>query len=478
MEPQFQFSNRHHDLMARDREYIYGWRYEPRIMFESGRGIVLKDIDGNEYFDLTAGMMCMVLGHSHPELTETIRDQADKLVHESSWYSNPWLVEFAELIASTLPGDLKVVNFAVTGSEANEIAMRLALGVTGKFDIVSLIRGLHGGSLAAESVTSIGGGRKAHLGPLMMPAHRNAIYAPFCYRCPINLEYPACDVACLDRSEELMEHITSRSVAAILAETIPVAGGMVVPPPEWLPRLAELAKRWGALLVLDEAQLAPAKTGRIWGFENYGVVPDVVAFGKGMTAGFGIAGTVTTEAIAEEARYKAGLPWAGTYSGDPFPAAVALKQLQIVLRDGLADRSNVLGERLGSRLEALPDRHEAVGCGPGHGALLDARHRQGRQDPGSRSGDGRAHPVQRGAGRFDPHCGQELHSGLSRPHHYRGRDRRGGRASGTGDTTRSGGISAAVRLLVVELPRRANGGRLTARRRPPGARMRMKGTSA
>ena len=84
MEPQFQFSNRHHDLMARDREYIYGWRYEPRIMFESGRGIVLKDIDGNEYFDLTAGMMCMVLGHSHPELTETIRDQADKLVHESS----------------------------------------------------------------------------------------------------------------------------------------------------------------------------------------------------------------------------------------------------------------------------------------------------------------------------------------------------------------------------------------------------------
>ena len=151
------------------------------------------------------------------------------------------------------------MNFAVTGSEANEIAMRLALGVTGKYDIVSLIRGLHGGSLAAEAVTSVGGGRKAHLGPLMMPAHRNAIYAPFCYRCPINLEYPSCEVECLDRSEELMEHVTSRNVAAILAETVPVAGGMVVPPPEWLPRLRDLADRWGALLVLDEAQLAPAK---------------------------------------------------------------------------------------------------------------------------------------------------------------------------------------------------------------------------
>ena len=89
MEKTFQFSNMHHELMARDEAYIYGWRYEPRVIFESGRGIVLKDVDGREYFDLTAGMMCMVLGHSHPELTEAIREQADKLVHTSSWYSNP-----------------------------------------------------------------------------------------------------------------------------------------------------------------------------------------------------------------------------------------------------------------------------------------------------------------------------------------------------------------------------------------------------
>ncbi len=373
MEKTFQFSNMHHELMARDEAYIYGWRYEPRVIFESGRGIVLKDVDGREYFDLTAGMMCMVLGHSHPELTEAIREQADKLVHTSSWYSNPWLIEFAELIAGTLPGDLKVVNFAVTGSEANEIAMRMALGVTGRYDIVSVIRGLHGGSLAAEAVTSVGGGRKAHLGPLMMPSHRNAIYAPLCYRCPVNLEYPGCNVACLDHSEELMEHITSRNLALIMAETIPVAGGMVVPPPEWLPRLRAMADRWGALLMLDEAQLAPAKTGSIWAFEQYDAMPDIVSFGKGMTAGMGIAGTVTTPEIAEEARGRAGLPWGGTYSGDPLPAAVALKQLQIVLRDNLAEQAAAKGARLRAGLEAIQRKYDVVGDVRGTGLyyLLD-----------------------------------------------------------------------------------------------------------
>ena len=105
-------------------------------------------------------MMCMVLGHSHPELTETIKEMAGTFVHQSSWYSNPWTVEFAERLTEHTPGNLKVVNFAVTGSEANEIAMRMALAYTGKFDIVSMIRGLHGGSLAVEALTSVGGNRK------------------------------------------------------------------------------------------------------------------------------------------------------------------------------------------------------------------------------------------------------------------------------------------------------------------------------
>ncbi len=169
LEKAFSFSDRHKDLMARDARHVFGWRYQPGIIFERGEGVKLFDVDGNEYYDLSSGMMCLVLGHSHPELVDTIKEMAGRFVHQSSWYSNPWAIELAELIASTLPDKFEVVNFAVTGSEANEIAMRMALGVTGGFDICAAVRGLHGGSLAAEAITSVGGARKRGLGP-MMPA--------------------------------------------------------------------------------------------------------------------------------------------------------------------------------------------------------------------------------------------------------------------------------------------------------------------
>ena len=367
MEKHFNFSNAHKDLIARDAEHVLGWRYAPGIIFESGRGSTITDVDGNEYLDFTSGMMCLPLGHGHEELTETLREQAGRFMHENSWYSNPHLIAFAEALTATLPDGLDVVNFTVTGSEANEVAMRMALGASGKHDIISVIRGLHGGSLAVEGLTSIGGARRRNLGPLLSPASAPAIHAPLCWRCPINLTYPDCGVACLAASEDLIDQTTSSEAAAIIAETIMVAGGMIVPPKEWLPGLKDLAERHGAFLVLDEAQLAPARTGKMWGFEHYDVVPDMVTFAKGMSAGLAICGVVTRRDIAEEARGRAGTPWAGTYSGDPLPAAVALKQLEIIERDNLTARAEVLGARLASGLERLCQSYDAIGDVRGQG---------------------------------------------------------------------------------------------------------------
>src|SRR5437763_5044794 len=377
------FSNSHTDFQARDAKSVFGWRYSPRIIFKAAKGTKLIDMDNNEYYDLTSGMMCMVLGHSHPELTEVMREMAGTFLHQSSWYSNPWAVEFAERLGSTLPGNLTVVNFAVAGSEANEVAMRMALAATGKYDIVSMIRGLHGGSLAVEALTTVGGNRRKGLGPLMFPAKANALLPPFCYRCPVNHTYPSCDIACLKSSEEMLEFVTSQNIAGIMAETIPVPGGMIVPPKEWLPRLAALSKRWGALLILDECQLAPARTGKMWAMEHYGVTPDIVTWGKGLSAGLAICGTITTPEIAEQTRGNCGLPWAGTYSSDPLPAAVALKQLDIVLRDKLDERAQALGDFAEQALRRLQNKYDCIGDLRGKGLyrMLDIVADRGTKRP-------------------------------------------------------------------------------------------------
>ena len=366
LEKAFSFSNRHIDLMERDAASVLGWRYEPRVIFERGEGVKIYDVDGNEYYDLGSGMMCMVLGHSHPELTEIIKEMSGRFVHESSWYSNPWAIELAELIASTLPGDLDVVNFAVTGSEANEIAMRMALGYTGGFDICSVVRGLHGGSLAAEAMTTVGGARKRGLGPLTMPARSNCIIPPFYYRAPVRDE-DEWDRISLQLSREMIEFTTSQEVAGIIMEPMMVPGGMIVPSKRWVEGIREIANEWEALLIFDECQLAPSRTGKLWGFEHYGVQPDVVTFGKGMSAGFAICGTATTHEIADRCRGVKGLPWAGTYPQDPLTCAVALTQLKIVLRDDITSRAAAMGEQLADRLNALQQNHDCIGDVRGRG---------------------------------------------------------------------------------------------------------------
>ena len=346
--------------MARDAEHVFGWRYEPRVIFERGEGVKLLDVDGNEYYDLSSGMMCLVLGHAHPELVDTIKDMAGRFVHQSSWYSNPWAIELAELIASTLPGDLDVVNFAVTGSEANEIAMRMALGATGGFDICSVVRGLHGGSLAAEAVTSVGGARKRGLGPLSIPARSNSIVPAFYYRAPVQ-DPDEWDRISLQMTDELIEFTTSQEVAALMLEPIAVPGGMIVPSEKWMRGIKEIADKWEALLIFDECQLAPSRTGNMWGFQRYDVIPDIVTFGKGMSAGFAICGTATTREIAEASDGKMGLPWAGTYPQDPLSCAVALKQLEIVLRDDITGQAARMGDILEAKLAGLTARHECIG---------------------------------------------------------------------------------------------------------------------
>ena len=358
-------------LGAREDQHLLAWHHQPRIVFKRAQGVQMWDVDGREYLDFVSGHINQLLGHNHPELVQALAEQASKIWSHYKYYTTDTTIEFAEKLAQALPDGLDVLNFATTGSEANEIAMRLARGATGRFDMVSVIRGLHGGTVAVESLTTIGGPRKRGLGPMLMPARANAVLAPYCYRCPINLKFPSCQLACLDASDELIERTTTGEVAAIFAETIMGSGGMIVPPEGWLPKLKRLAKKWGALLVLDEVQVSPAKTGSLWCFQQFGVQPDILTLGKGTGGGMSIGAAVTSREIADKAKETGcGIPWGSTFVGEALDAAVAKRQLEILIRDDFARRAARLGEHFMQRLNELKDRHDVVGDVRGRGMYV------------------------------------------------------------------------------------------------------------
>jgi len=355
-------------LRAREDQHLLAWHHQPRIIFKSARGVRLWDVDGHEYLDFVSGHINLLLGHNHPELVQALAEQASKIWTHYKYYTTDTTVEFAEKLAQALPDGLDVLNFTTTGSEANEVAMRLARGATGRFDFVSVIQGLHGGTVAVEGLTSLGGPRKRGLGPMLIPARANAVLPPYCYRCPINLKFPSCKLACLDVSDEMIERTTTGEVAAIFAETIMGSGGMIVPPEGWLPKLKRLAKKWGALLVLDEVQVSPAKTGTMWCFEQFDAQPDILTLGKGTGGGMSIGAAVTSREIADRAKETGcGLPWGSTFVGEALDAAVAKRQLEILIRDGFAKRAARLGEHFMKRLNELKDRYEVVGDVRGRG---------------------------------------------------------------------------------------------------------------
>ena len=300
MDKKFRFSNIHTDFQARDAKSCSVGATQPPHHLQGGKGMKLIDMDNNEYYDMSSGMMCMVLGHSHPELTEVIREMAGTFLHQSSWYSNPWTVEFAERLGETCPGQAQggELRRHRLGSQRDRHAhgARLHRQVRHRVDGARPARRQPRGGGADQRRRQPAQGPRA----AAAPAKSNALQPPYCYRCPVNLTYPSCDIACQKFSEEMLEFTTSQNIAGIMVETIPVPGGMIVPPPEWLPRLAAMAKRWGALLILDECQLAPARTGKMWAMEHYGVTPDIVTWGKGLSAGLAICGTITTEEIAEQ----------------------------------------------------------------------------------------------------------------------------------------------------------------------------------
>lgn len=317
------------------------------LVVEKASGSRLTDSDGRSYLDLMGGAGVNLIGHSHPDYLDALHRQLD-LWMIGAHASTARLTALREL-ATLLPSELNRVQFYSGGAEAVEAAIRLAKSATGKFEILSFWRGFHGRTAAALAAT---GGARAGLGPAMTGMH-TAPYAN-CYRCPLKTSYPSCGLACVDLARETLREQSSGSLAAILVEPVQGRAGNVVPPPDYLAALRELAHEHDALLIADESMTGLGRTGTVLASEH--ARPDIVVLGKGLGNGYPVSAIAAPTEIMEAGPFGEPSASSSSYGGFPLACAAVAAVARAVRDQRLACRAQTVGaEFLAILRELIPE---------------------------------------------------------------------------------------------------------------------------
>ena len=336
--------------------------YEQPIALVKGDGEYVWDDAGNRYLDCFGGVLTVSIGHANPEVNEAIIEQTRSIQHTSTLYANRPQGDLAEKLAEISPGKLKKSFFTNSGTEADDTAVLAAKLATGRHEIVVLRHSYSGRS--ASALSSIG-----HSTWRPIPAQVAGVThapAPYCYRCPLKLEYPSCDVACADDVKEVIETTTTGEIAAFMAEPILGVGGFIVPPKEYFGKVAEITRNHGGLFIADEVQTGWGRTGDKWfGIEHWGVEPDIITSAKGMGNGIPIGWTIATPEVADAFP---GLTFS-TFGGNPVSMAAGLAVVNFVEKNDLATNARVVGEHFRERLEELKDKHDVIGDVRGMGLM-------------------------------------------------------------------------------------------------------------
>jgi len=287
-------------------------------------------------------------------------------MHTTTIYLHPTIATYAEKLAGRFPAGsgLEVTYFTNSGSESNDVAATMARLHTGQCDIISLRNGYHGGSANTMALTAMGNWKF----PLPHSFGVRHAMPGYCYRCPLGLEYPSCDVKCARDVAQLIAYETSGKIAAFIAEPIQGAGGVVDPPPEYFKIVYDIVRAHGGLCISDEVQTGFGRLGTdFWGFEAYGVVPDIVTMAKGIGNGAPLGAVSTRREIGACLTQKLHF---NTFAGNPVAMIQGLTTLEIIEEEQLQRRAHEVGAYLKARLIDLKSRHAAVGDVRGKGVLL------------------------------------------------------------------------------------------------------------
>jgi 4-aminobutyrate aminotransferase-like enzyme len=324
--------------------------YDEPVVLESGKGLRVRDVDGREYLDFFGGILTVSIGHADPRVGAAIHAQTDRLGHVSSLYPVRSVVELAERLARITPGRLQKTIFTSSGTDADDTAFVLAQVYTGAMEIIALRHGYSGRSVLAQSLTGHASWRAV---PTQIAAVKHAV-SPYCYRCPLGLKYPSCEIRCARDIEELIQTTTTGRVAGFIAEPIQGVGGFITPPLEYFQIAVEIVRKAGGVFICDEVQTGFGRTGgKMFGIEHWGVEPEIMTMAKGIANGMPIAATIATPEIAD-AFQKLTI---STFGGNPVSCAAANATLEIIEHDRLAENAESMGRRLRDGLEDLKKRH-------------------------------------------------------------------------------------------------------------------------
>ena len=319
------------------------------FVMDRGRGATVKDVDGNLFIDMAAGVGVSSVGRGHPKVLEAIRRQCDVVMHTID-ATNPKRIELAERISGIMPEGLRgKCHTAVyqAGSDAVETAIKWARAYTGRSQIVAFHGAYHGVWCGTGALTT-GSNYRDGFGP-MIPGVIHLPYA-YCYRCPFGKEYPTCDIQCGKFVDYVLNtpYTGANDVAAVIVEAEQGEGGYCAAPPEFLQMVKAACEKYGCLYIDDEVQAGTGRSGKMWAIEHTGVVPDMLTWGKGMGGDMPMAG-VSYRADIEEKLREGSQP--STFAGNAVGCEVALTNLDL-----LTDPELDLLDRVGSLGAVLKDR--------------------------------------------------------------------------------------------------------------------------
>jgi len=322
-----------------------------------GKGVYYWDADGNRYLDFSSQLMSLNVGYQHPKIVAAIQEQAAKLCAAHPNMATEPRGLLGRMIAEVTPGNLNKVFFTLGGAEANENAIKFARLYTGKHKIIARYRSYHGATYGA--ITLSGDYRR----PPVEPGIPGVIHVfdPYCYRCVFGYTRETCHRECITHIEEVIRCENPDTVAALFMEGVTGSNGIIVPPDDYWPRLREITKKYGILLVSDEVMSGFGRTGEWFSVNHWNVVPDIITMAKGLTSSYLPLGAVAvSEPIAQHFEDKY-LYMGLTYFGHPMSCAAGVAAINVYKEDNLIENSRVLGKVLGEELERIKKAHVSVG---------------------------------------------------------------------------------------------------------------------